>query len=194
MIRVASSLRFVALTLVALMIVNSPAIAGPVFKISSEGDYAFVSTSDQTGCLYLYLEIGRASAKATSQTWMYYDLYDYCSQQLVGYGSGNIPDTALQVTGKKVALKVTVASTPSFYNEGSTGTIALAFTPNRTFKRTFSGHETLAYLDRVIKWHGWSSYVAAQVSGTVLGTRIATLDGGVGESRGREMEIERSGK
>ena len=191
----ATSLRFVALTLVALMSASSPSIAGPTFKLSSEGEYAFVSTYDPTDCSGVYVDVSRTSTKAASQTYLVYYMFEGCAQpQAVAYGRGYIPDTAFKVTGTKAALKLTIAAIPSFYTEGATGTIDLTFTPRRSYRESYSGHYSLTYFDRVFRSHGSWSFVSAQGSGTILTTSVAGVSAGVGESRWREMEIERTAK
>jgi hypothetical protein len=122
-------------------------------------------------------------------------MFEGCAQpQTVAYGRGYIPDTAFKMTGTKAALKLTIAAIPSFYTEGPTGSIDLTFTPGRSYRQSYSGRQSLTYFDRVFRSPGSWSYVSAQSSGTILTTSVAGVSAGVGESRGREMEIERSAK
>src|SRR4029453_17452162 len=107
----AKSLRSAALTLTVLTTTHGLAFAGPVSRLSGEGDYATVYGYDPTGCLLFGVYVSRTSTKGASQTWLDYYAYDVCAQVLVGSGWGYIPDTAFKVSSKDAAvLKLTVAT------------------------------------------------------------------------------------
>jgi hypothetical protein len=198
MIRIADSQsacarRIAAFALAALTTVTSLASAGPVSKFTNEGAYALAYGSD--GCLYAFLDVSRGGPKSAPQTFLYYELYDMCSSwQLLAYGSGMIQNSAFRVDKKSGTLSVTTDASPTFFTYGATGTISLTFTPDREYQQTFTGHSSVSYLDRTIKWHGSSSYTTAKVSGTFIGWTIGQLSGELGEGRGKEITFEDSAK
>jgi hypothetical protein len=181
-----------ALALAMLFISNSSAAAaGPVAKVALEGDYASAYGNDETGCRWYHVYVGRSGTKASPQTWLSYEVYDYCAQQYVGYGWGYIPNTAFKVTNKSSSLNFTITASQTFQASGLAGVIALTFTPNGAFNATYSGHSTTTYPSLVIKSHGWSSAASGQVSGTILSATV-TGYADLGQSKQREMTIERT--
>ena len=98
------------------------------------------------------------------------------------------------MNSKNAVLNLTVATTATFQTEGITGAITLTFTPNGTFEQRSSGHTTLKLVDRMIKYHGWWSYAAAAFTGRIMNIDVAGPYGQLGETRQRELIIERSVK
>ena len=183
----------IALTMAAFVGMNVQAFgAGPVFKASNEGAYAFAGGTD--GCLFLYMEVGRAGTKTTQQTVLYYDLFDSCTWQLIAYGYGNIPNEALRIDKNTASLSLNVAATPSLFTQGATGEIALVWAQDGPFATRFTGHSTTSYADRTIKWHGSSSYKSATASGRFLVASFAGVSGQIGESKARELQVEHAGQ
>ena len=118
-----------------------------------------------------------------------------CSDwQLLAYGPGMIPNSAVTVNKKSGALSVTTAASATFYTSGATGAVSLIFTPDGAYQETFTGHTSVSYLDRSIKWHGFSSYGTARVSGTLMDWTISQLPGQLGEGRGKQITIGQAAK
>ena len=198
MIRIADSQSVCARRMAAfapshLTTVNGLASAGPVSKFTNEGAYA--SAYGSAGCVYVFLEVSRGGPKSAPQTFLYYELYDMCSGwRLLAGGSGMIPNSAFTVNKKGSALSMTTDASPTFFTTGATGTLSLIFTGDGAYRATITGHNSVSYLDRTIRWHGSSSYGSAGVSGTLLGWTISQLSGQLGEGRGKEITIENSAK
>jgi len=198
MIRISSArrlgtIRIAMLTAAALASANTVASAGPVTKFTNEGLYARVFGFH--GCLYLYLDVSRNGTKTTQQTSLYYDVYDVCNEwQQLATGWGTIPNSAFTANKKNATLSVAVATTTTFFTSGATGDISLTFSPDGAYEETFSGHGTAAYSDRVIRWHGSSTYTTATASGTLINSSVTSAFGQIGQGRGRVMEIEHSAK
>jgi hypothetical protein len=183
--------RMAAVAVAILMTVNGLAAGGPVSKFTNDGAYASVSGTD--GCLYVYVYVSRGGAKSAPQTFLYYQLYDMCSNwQELANGSGTIPNSAFTVKPKGAVLSVTPKASPTFFTRGATGAVSLIFTSNGAYEETFTGHGSLSYADNTIRWHGSSSYRTASVSGTLMGWTFSQLSGQVGEGRQREISFEHS--
>jgi hypothetical protein len=186
------TIRIIALTLVAVAGFDVPASAGPVFKMTNEGAYAYAVGSE--GCVFLYLDVGRYGTTGAQRTWLYYDLYDSCRWESIAWGSGEIPNEAFTLNKKSATLQLNVAATPTLFTQGATGDISLVFERDQAVVSNFTGHSTTSYADRTVKWHGSAVYTTAMVSGQFLVTSFARLYGGTGQGKGRELTIERSGQ
>jgi len=192
--RPVSTRRLAALVLIALTTVNTLAFSGPVSKFTNDGAYArFYGYS---GCLWVYLDVGRGGPKQTPHTWLYYEMYDHCSGwELLASGSGTVPNSAFTTSNKGADFSVTTSNSPGLFTTGATGDISVSFTRDGIYQYTFTGHSSVSYLDRTtIKWHGSSSFGTATASGTLIGATVSQLNGEIGEGRDRQITVEHAAK
>jgi hypothetical protein len=139
--------------------------------------------------------VSRNGSNTTEQTFLYYGLYDTCNEwQNVASGWGTIPNSAFTIHNKKAMLSVTVATTTTFFTSGATGNIAMTFSADDGVVATYSGHSSVKFSDRTIRWHGSWTYRTATVSGTLINSSVTSASGELGQGRGREMQIEHSAK
>jgi hypothetical protein len=176
----------------ALSMTGAPALfAGQVVRSKGNGAYVEAWGTDTTGCVWTYVNVSKGGTKAAPQTWMYYDVYDYCSGQWIAYGGGSISNTSLKVTGTTAKVTMTTSANASFYTEGLTGSVQLTFTADGFESSTYSGHYRSEYAGHKYQSHGTWTRQSATVSGSLLGYTIANMNGYFGEGRDKYMEIER---
>jgi hypothetical protein len=181
-----------ALAALALVVAGGNASAAPIARTTNNGAYATAGGVDASGCVWLYLSAWRSGTNAAPQTSLYYEMFDACAGQSVGFGSGLIPNTALRVGSKSITLSVRVATTATFYTEGPTGTITLTVRPSGLGEFTYSGHTTSVFPGAVVKAHGSWTYKAAAAAGSVLATSFDRLEGEIGEGRDKQIEFQRN--
>jgi hypothetical protein len=72
--------------------------------------------------------------------------------------------------------------------------IALTLTADGTYVEMYSGHATHIYPGATIKSHGTWSSMTAQGSVTVLSSTFAAAQGWIGESKDKQIQVERTPK
>ena len=157
--------------------------AGPVSKFTNDGSFAHVY--GYSGCLWVYLDVSRGGSK----------VFDHCSGwELIASGAGTIPNRAFTASNKHAQLSVVTSNSPGLFTTGATGAISLNFTRDGVYQYSSTGHGSVTYLDRTIRWHGSSSSGTADASGTLIDFAVNGLSGEVGEGRERPITVEHAAK
>jgi hypothetical protein len=167
------------------------AMAGVVVKYKSNGSFLSLGGSDASGCIWFDMYVSRGGTKANPQTWMYYNIADYCSGEWLGSGDGVIPNTAFKATAKAATLSVTPSSLTNFNFWGVTGAIQLSVKPNGVYTYSFSGHHRAEYGNVMVQSHGSSTFKQIAGGGRAFGFEIPSVGGELGEGRDKYVEIVR---
>lgn len=189
-----TALHIVGLVLVLLAVTGGSASAGQTARSKSNGAYVFASGNDASGCVWFYLSASRGGTTQAPETYLYYDMYNQCTNQWIAYGGGRVANTTLKTTNKRATLLITPTSSSDFHVEGIAGTLSITWTADGLYSSTYSGHSRTEYGDHVYQSHGsWTSR-SAKAAGSILGFDLGNTSASLGEGRDRYMEIERGSK
>ena len=188
-----NSARIVGLVAVFAITAGSLA-AGETVKSTNNGAYMVAQGTDSSGCVSLWLYVGRSGTKAAPTTWMNYSVYDMCAGQSIGSGDGVVPNTTFKITGNRNTLTITPSAVAGFNTQGLTGQIKATVTADGLYSSTYSGHSRWEYAGHVSQSHGMWTSQSATVSGNLLGFQFGSAAGSIGENRDRQMQIDRGTK
>ena len=167
--------------------------AQPLNKYKSNGAFAEIIGSDGVGCRSFYLYIGRGGTTAAPETYLYYDMYDGCTN-IWAYGSGTVPNGSPVTSKNTVTIKASGAPSNSFYAEGERVNISLTLMKDGVFTQRSSGHVRYEYYDHAVQRHGTWTYYSANVSGTFGGSAVSAQEAITGIGKDHYMEFERGSK
>jgi hypothetical protein len=179
------------LMMLATPLLSGVAHAGQVAKYKSNGGFANVWGMDASGCVGFGVSVWLDGSGMAQQTFLSYDVYNYCTGESLGWGYGAIPNTDLKINKKEAVLNTNPASSSGFSASGTAGAITLNFEVTGVYSNTYSGHSASTYGDYVYRSHGTWSERSASVSGRVMDWDIGSATGSVGTSLSRTIEIER---
>jgi hypothetical protein len=180
----------------ALMLTFGAAAAAnaqPLNKFKSNGAFAEITGSDGVGCRSFYIYIARGGTTAAPETYLYYDMYDGCTNTWA-YGSGTVPNASLVTSRNTTTIKASGAPSSSFYAEGERANISLTLTRDGVFTQRSSGHVRYEYFDHAVQRHGTWTYYSANVAGTFIGSVIAVQGATIGTGKDHYMEFDRGGQ
>jgi hypothetical protein len=180
------------LALGLLAVTANTASAGQVYHFKNNGAYAEMSGSDSTGCIWFYVSVSRGGTMQAPETNAYYEMYNQCTSESVGWGSGRVANTSFKTSKKGATLTLSPSASADFSTSGAVGTLSITWIVDGVWSYSYSGHSRQEYAGTVYQTHGSWTYKTAKAAGTILGVEIGEAWTQIGEGRDRYMEIERS--
>jgi hypothetical protein len=157
-----------------------------VSSFKSEGAFAHFDTYDD--CSYMYVSVSRGGTASAPETYLYYDVYNYCTWEYSS-GWGRIPNSSFTVSTKRSKLKIDPASSAEMYTYGAVGSIELTWTPDNSIRWKEDGRwESITPTQRV-RSRGKSESSAASVVGRMFSLSVQTESARVGKNRGKYTEV-----
>lgn len=143
-------------------------------------------------CVYTdNMKENQTGGKRQAGVYMYYGVSDGYNNY--GWGDGEIPASALQITRTQATLSINPSAVPGFFVSGPfSGTISLTWKKNGFWSSRESGtYQGTSFDNRRIKSSGSGEYVSATTNGTFLGIPFATEGGSIGKAHDKTIIIER---
>ena len=135
--------------------------------------------------------MGPKGNTGSAQTFLYFSVYDACSERSIAWGTGTIPDSSLKISGSRASLNFAAAPSSTFTMEGSGGTLRLEVTKTSLWSSMFAGHSRYEYGTVAVQSVGSWTASSASVTGQVLGVEVVTSNGSIGRTRDRSVEIQK---
>jgi len=182
-----------ALALGRLAVMANTASIAQTARFKGNGAFVEMEGHDSTGCIYLYVCARRGGTTQAPETFLHYEIYNECTSQSLGWGSGRVANVAFR-TPKKGSATLILSPTASadFDTGGIPGSVSITWTIDRVESSRYWGNSRTEYAATVRQVHGSWTTQTAKAAGTILGFEIGDTSTQIGEGRDRCMEIERS--
>jgi hypothetical protein len=144
------------------------------------GSFVEMEGRDSTGGIYLYVYVSRVRTSQALETYVSYEIYNACTSQSLGWGSGRVSNVAFKTTKTGATLILLPSASSDFGTGGVPGSVRITWTVEDGGSNSGSGLSCTEYAGAVSQAHGSWTNQTAKATGTIFGFEIGETSTRIG--------------